>query len=91
MHRGECNYRAAQYTIRTQRNTLAGKSFTKPLLAGTARQALGRRMDVLGVRQEGEATKWAWAKLTKGKMAAASAPWPRRPLLRVLAGVMKHA
>ena len=25
--------------IRTQRNTLAGKSFTKPLLAGTARQA----------------------------------------------------
>ena len=33
--------------IRTQRNTLAGKSFTKPLLAGTARQALGRHMDVL--------------------------------------------
>ena len=38
--------------IRTQRNTLAGKSFTKPLLAGTARQALRRHMDLLGVRQE---------------------------------------
>ena len=42
--------------IRTQRNTLAGKSFTKPILAGTARQAIGRHMDVLGVHQEGGAT-----------------------------------
>ena len=66
--------------IRTQRSTLAGKSFTKPLLAGTAHQALGRHMDVLGVRQEGGATKWAWAKLTKGKMAAA-----RKGRLRTLA------
>ena len=35
--------------IRTQRNTSAGKSFTKPPLAGTSRQALGRHMDVLGL------------------------------------------
>ena len=68
--------------IRTQRDTLAGKSFTKPLLAGTARQALGRHMDVLamGVRQEGGATKWAWAELTEGEMAAA-----RKGRLRTLA------
>ena len=57
--------------IRTQRNTLAGKSSTKPLLGGTARQALGRHMGVLCVRQVGGATKWAWAKLTKDKMATA--------------------
>ena len=57
--------------IRTPRTTLAGKSFTKPLLVGTARQALGRHMDVMGVRQVGGATKRAWAKLTKDKMAMA--------------------
>ena len=57
--------------IRTQGNTLAGKSFAKPVLAGTAREALGRHMAGLGVRQQGGATKWAWAKLTKGKMAEA--------------------
>ena len=33
--------------FRTQRNTIAGESFTKPLLEGTARQALGRHMESL--------------------------------------------
>ena len=87
--------------IRTQRSTLAGRSFTKPLLAGTARQALGCHMDVLGVRQEGArgGAKWAWAELTKGKMAAArkgrlralaQEPASVEYQLRVLSGVMKH-
>ena len=57
--------------IKSQRNTLAGKDFTKPVVKGTTRQAIGHHMAALGVQQDGGYSKYEWRELTKGKLAAA--------------------
>ena len=43
--------------IRSQRNTLAGKAFTKPVVRGTSRQAIGHHMVALGIPQDGGYSK----------------------------------
>ena len=57
--------------IRSQRNTLAGKAFTKPVVQGTTRQAIGHHMATLGMPQSGGYSKWEWKQLTKDQMAVA--------------------
>ena len=57
--------------IKSQRNTLAGKAFTKPVVKGTTRQAIGHHMAALGMPQDGGYSKAEWKSLTKDKMAVA--------------------
>ena len=57
--------------IRSQRNTLAGKAFTKPVVKGTTRQSIGHHMAALGMPQDGGYSKAEWRELTKDKMAVA--------------------
>ena len=57
--------------IKSQRNTLAGKAFTKPVVQGTTRQAIGHHMAALGMPQAGGYPKAEWKALTKDKMAVA--------------------
>ena len=57
--------------IKSQRNTLAGKAFTKPVVQGTTRQALGHHMDALGMPKVGGYSKGEWKQLMKDKMSRA--------------------
>ena len=57
--------------IRSQRNTLAGKAFTKPVVKGTTRQAIGHHMAALGIPQDGGYSKAEWKALTEDTMAVA--------------------
>ena len=57
--------------IKSQRNTLAGKAFTKPVVQGTTRQAIGHHMAALGMPQAGGYPKAEWKELTKDRMAVA--------------------
>ena len=57
--------------IKSQRNTLAGKAFTKPVVQGTTRQAIGHHMAALGMPQVGGYSKGEWKQLTKDQMAVA--------------------
>ena len=59
--------------ITSQRNTLAGKAFTKPVVKGTTRQAICHHniVPALGMSQDGEYPKAEWKALTKDKMAVA--------------------
>ena len=57
--------------IRSQRNALAGKAFTKPVVRGTTRQAIGHHMAALGMPQDGGYSKAEWRELNKDKMAVA--------------------
>ena len=57
--------------IKSQRNTLAGKAFTKPVVKGTTRQAIGHHMAALGMPQDGGYSEAEWKALTKDKLAEA--------------------
>ena len=56
---------------KSQRNTLAGKAFTKPVVRGTTRQALGHHMAALGMPQVGGYSKGEWRQLMKDRMSGA--------------------
>ena len=63
--------------IKSQRNILAGKAFTKPVVKGTTRQAIGHHMAALGMTQTGGYPKadheCTWKAMTKDRMAVARA------------------
>ena len=52
---------------RGQQNTLAGTAFTKPVVRGTTRQAIGHHVAAL----DGGHSKAEWRELNKDKMAGA--------------------
>ena len=54
-----------------QCNTLAGKAFTKPVVKGTTRQAIGHHMAGLGIPQAGGYSKAEWEAMAKDMMAGA--------------------
>ena len=57
--------------IKSQRITLAGKAFTKPVVQGTTRQAIGHHMAAVWMQQDGGYSKSEWKALPKDEMAVA--------------------
>ena len=57
--------------IESQRTTLVGKAFTKPVVQGTTRQAIGHHMAALGMPQAGGYSKADRKAPAKDKMAVA--------------------